>query len=258
LNSAENILQQLNKACLPKHIAIIMDGNGRWAKQHGKMRVFGHEAGVKTVRKITECAVKLGIKHLTLYTFSTENWGRPSLEVQALMRILVESIKRETKTLMEQNVSLKAIGDLDQLPPKVKKQLLDTIENTAQNDTMDLVLALSYSSKWDITNAVKTIGQKIENKLLSSDDISAELIANHLQTKDLPDPELMIRTSGEHRISNFLLWELAYSEFYFSPLLWPEFTEENFYEAILDYQTRKRRFGKTDEQLNQTENKIDV
>lgn len=233
---------------LPKHIAIIMDGNGRWAKSKGKLRVFGHEAGVKTVRKITECAAKLGIKHLTLYTFSTENWDRPNIEVQALMRLLVNSIRKETKTLQEQNIALKAIGDLSQLPDKVQKELNAAIEETSSNTKMELVLALSYSSKWDLTHAMKAIGQKIKLGEMDPEDVSADVISSHLQTSNLPDPELMIRTSGEHRLSNFLLWELAYSEFHFSPVFWPDFSESEFYTAIIDYQNRKRRFGKTDEQ----------
>lgn len=245
---SENLLHKIDQEKLPKHIAIIMDGNGRWAKSKGKMRVFGHEAGVKTVRKITECAAKLGIKHLTLYTFSTENWDRPNIEVQALMRLLVKSIRKETKTLQEQNIALKAIGDLSQLPEKVQKELNAAIEETANNTTMEMVLALSYSSKWDLTNAMKKIGTKIADGEMKPADIKAETISSHLQTANLPDPELMIRTSGEHRLSNFLLWELAYSEFHFSPVYWPEFGEDEFYTAIIDYQNRKRRFGKTDEQ----------
>lgn len=246
---SSTILTQIDKNALPKHIAIIMDGNGRWAKSKGKLRVFGHEAGVKTVRKITEYAAKIGIKHLTLYTFSTENWDRPSLEVQALMRLLVQSIKKETKTLQEQNIALKAIGDLSQLPEKVTKELNTAIEETKHNTRMELVLALSYSSKWDLTNAMKRIGEKVSQNQLNFKDITSDTISEHLQTAKLPDPELMIRTSGEHRLSNFLLWELAYSEFHFSPVYWPDFGEEEFYKAILDYQNRKRRFGKTDEQL---------
>ncbi len=246
----EELHEKIDLKALPKHIAIIMDGNGRWAKSKGKLRVFGHEAGVKTVRKITECAAKLGIKHLTLYTFSTENWDRPSLEVQALMRLLVESIKKETKTLQKENIALKAIGDLSQLPSKVARQLETTIEETSGNTRMELILALSYSSKWDLTNAMKEIGKKVESGEITPDVISSDLISNHLQTRDLPDPELMIRTSGEHRLSNFLLWELAYSEFHFSPVFWPDFDEAHFYQAIIDYQSRKRRFGKTDEQVS--------
>ena len=225
-----------------------MVGNGRWAKSKGKLRVFGHEAGVKTVRKITECAAQLGIKHLTLYTFSTENWDRPNIEVQALMRLLVNSIRKETKTLKEQNIALKAIGDLSQLPEKVQKELNLAIEETAGNAKMELVLALSYSSKWDLTNSMKCIGKEIKKGQLEPEDINTDIISSYLQTSTLPDPELMIRTSGEHRLSNFLLWELAYSEFHFSPVLWPDFGEEQFFEAIIDYQSRKRRFGKTDEQ----------
>lgn len=244
-----NSLLEIDIDNLPKHIAIIMDGNGRWAKSKNKLRVFGHEAGVKTVRKITEYAAKLGIKHLTLYTFSTENWDRPSLEVQALMRLLIQSIKKETKTLQEQNISLKAIGDLSQLPKKVAKELQSAIEETKNNTRMELVLALSYSSKWDLTNAMKQIGKKIADGDMNYKDITADIISEHLQTANLPDPELMIRTSGEHRLSNFLLWELAYSEFHFSPVYWPDFDEDHFYQAIADYQNRKRRFGKTDEQL---------
>jgi len=242
-------LLQIEESKLPAHIAIIMDGNGRWAKSKGKLRVFGHEAGVKTVRKITEAAVKIGIKHLTLYTFSTENWNRPSLEIKALMRLLVESIKKETNTLMEQSISLKTIGDISTLPPKVASQLKETIALTANNSKMELILALSYSAKWDITNAVKKISMAIESNQLTPNLINESTISQHLQTAPFPDPDLMIRTSGEQRISNFMLWELAYSEFYFTNIHWPAFTEDDFLDAIIDYQSRKRRFGKTDEQL---------
>ncbi len=234
---------------LPEHIAIIMDGNGRWAKEKGKFRIFGHQNGVKSVRETTEAAAELGVKYLTLYAFSTENWNRPQLEVIALMELLVSTIRKETNTLMKNNIRLQAIGNMDDLPPKCHKELSAAIEETQNNTRMTLVLALSYSAKWDITNAVKSIAQKVkEGKLLPS-DITDQTIDQHLSTNGIPNPELMIRTSGEHRISNFLLWELAYSEFYFTDTLWPDFNKEHLYEAILNFQQRERRFGKTSEQL---------
>lgn len=234
---------------LPEHIAIIMDGNGRWAKGKGKFRIFGHQNGVKSVREATEACAELGVKYLTLYAFSTENWNRPQLEVMALMELLVSTIRKETNTLMKNNIRLQAIGNMADLPAKCYKELNAAIEETRNNTRMTLVLALSYSSKWDITQAVKTIAQKVESGALKVSDISDRTIDEHLSTNGIPNPELMIRTSGEHRISNFLLWELAYSEFYFTETLWPDFSKEDLYEAILNYQQRERRFGKTSEQL---------
>lgn len=235
---------------LPQHVAIIMDGNGRWAKDRGKFRIFGHQNGVKAVREATEASAELGIKYLTLYAFSTENWNRPQLEVIALMELLVSTIRKETATLMKNNIRLMAIGNMQDLPAKCFKELTAAIEETKNNTRMTLVLALSYSSKWDITKAVKTIAQKVKDGLIEVESITHNTIDEHLSTKDIPSPELMIRTSGEHRISNFLLWELAYSEFYFTDKLWPDFNREDLYEAVLDYQQRERRFGKTSEQIN--------
>jgi undecaprenyl diphosphate synthase len=249
-----SLKEKINLAKLPEHIAIIMDGNGRWAKQQGADRIFGHENGVKSVRESVETAAELGVKYLTLYAFSTENWNRPQEEVIALMQLLVHTINAETATLNKNSIRLQAIGDLKSLPADCYNELQEAIENTKNNSRMTLVLALSYSSRWEMTNAVKEIAQKIENKTLSANAINEETIALHLCTVNIPDPELMIRTSGEHRISNFLLWQLAYSELYFTDTLWPDFRKENLYEAILDYQNRERRFGKTSEQLNKTEN----
>jgi undecaprenyl diphosphate synthase len=241
--------EKINLTNLPQHIAIIMDGNGRWAKQQGAERIFGHENGVKSVRDTVEAAAELGIKYLTLYAFSTENWNRPKEEVMALMQLLVHTISAETKTLNENKIRLQAIGDLKSLPTDCYNELNEAIEKTKNNTRTTLVLALSYSSRWEIINAVQEIAKKIEDKTLSSDQITEATINNHLCTATMPEPELMIRTSGEHRISNFLLWQLAYSELYFTDKLWPDFRKEDLYEAILDYQNRERRFGKTSEQL---------
>ncbi|MBW7845156.1 MAG: isoprenyl transferase [Bacteroidia bacterium] len=234
---------------LPEHVAIVMDGNGRWAKKQGKLRVFGHQNGVKSVRNVTEAAAEIGVKYLTLYAFSTENWNRPKLEITALMELLVSTIKKETATLMKNNIRLAAIGDLNSLPAKCQNELLTAIEETKNNTRMTLVLALSYSSKWDITNAVKQISQKVKEGILDVNQINDNTITEHLSTSAIPNPELMIRTSGEYRISNFLLWELAYSELYFTETFWPDFSKEEFYAAIVDFQKRERRFGKTSEQL---------
>jgi undecaprenyl diphosphate synthase len=242
----------IDESKLPQHIAIIMDGNGRWAKGRGKFRIFGHQNGVKSVREATEAAAELGIKYLTLYAFSTENWNRPQLEVIALMELLVSTIRKETATLMKNNIRLMAIGNMDDLPPKCSRELTAAIEETKQNTRMTLVLALSYSSKWDITNAVKAIAEKAKSGELDINQITHTTIDEHLSTRGIPNPELMIRTSGEHRISNFLLWELAYSEFYFTDKLWPDFNKEDLYEAVLNYQQRERRFGKTSEQISNT------
>ena len=239
----------INKDKLPQHIAIIMDGNGRWAKEKGKLRVFGHQNGVKAVRDTVESAAEIGIKHLTLYAFSTENWNRPKFEVNALMELLVSTINKETKTLMENNIRLNAIGDLKSLPSSCYRELQEAIKKTEHNTRMTLHLALSYSSRWEITNAMKQIAEKVKNEELSIDQINDATIDEYLTTKDIPDPELLIRTSGEHRISNFLLWQIAYSELYFTDKLWPDFRKEDLYEAIIDFQSRERRFGKTSEQV---------
>jgi undecaprenyl diphosphate synthase len=240
---------KINPLKLPQHIAIIMDGNGRWAKQQGEQRIYGHENGVKSVRETVEAVAELGIKYLTVYAFSTENWNRPQEEVTALMQLLVHTISAETKTLNENNIRLKAIGDLKSLPQDCCNELQEAIEKTKTNSRTTLVLALSYSSRWEIVNAVKQIAQQVENKTISVSQITEETINAHLCTAAIPEPELMIRTSGEHRISNFLLWQLAYAELYFTDKLWPDFRKNDLYEAILDYQNRERRFGKTSEQL---------
>lgn len=244
-----SLKEKINLSNLPRHIAIIMDGNGRWAKQQGAQRIFGHENGVRSVRDAVEAAAELGINYLTLYAFSTENWNRPKEEVMALMQLLVHTISAETKTLNENNIRLAAIGDLNSLPEDCHKELLEAIEKTKTNTRTTLVLALSYSARWELVNAMKLIAEKIENKTLSSSSITENTINEHLCTAGIPEPELMIRTSGEHRISNFLLWQLAYAELYFTEKLWPDFQKEDLYEAILDYQNRERRFGKTSEQL---------
>ncbi len=234
---------------LPKHIAIIMDGNGRWAKQHGKPRVFGHRNGVKAVRETTEAAAELGVSYLTLYAFSTENWKRPKLEVGALMRLLVETLHKEINTLNKNNIKLQAIGDISLLPKETHSALLKGIENTKNNTRMTLILALNYSGKWDITQATQKLAKQVQEGAISPEEVDEERLAQSLSTSKIPDPELLIRTSGERRISNFLLWQLAYSELYFSPVFWPDFRKNQFYQAIIDYQNRERRFGKISEQL---------
>lgn len=241
--------EQIISERLPKHIAIIMDGNGRWAKSKGKFRIFGHQQGVTAVRETTEACAELGVEYLTLYAFSTENWTRPQDEINALMDLLVRTISKEVPTLQKNNIRLQAIGNIDSLPKKCYKQLQEAIAATANNTRMTLVLALSYSAKWDITNGVQGIARDIKEGRLQVEDITDELIGNYLSTKNIPDPELLIRTSGELRISNFLLWEIAYSELYFTNVLWPDFRKENLYEAITDYQKRERRFGKISEQI---------
>ncbi len=246
--------KEVNKDNIPKHVAIIMDGNGRWAKQKGKLRVFGHKNGVKAVHATIEASAKIGIKFITLYAFSTENWNRPLLEVNALMNLLIDTIKKEVKTLNKNQIRLLAIGDLNSLPENAQEKLQSAINDTADNTKMTLVLALSYSAKSEITEAVKSIAKKVEKGDLLADSIDELTIGNSLYTKGIPDPELMIRTSGEHRISNFLLWQLAYSELYFTPKLWPDFREEDLYDALVCYQKRERRFGKTSEQLTEKNN----
>ncbi|WP_421918216.1 isoprenyl transferase [Marinifilum sp.] len=241
--------EKIIKEKLPSHLAIIMDGNGRWAKMRGEHRIVGHQNGVEAVRQTVEGAAELGISYLTLYAFSTENWKRPKNEVLGLMSLLVEAMENETPTLMKNNVRLMAIGDLNSLPNEVKDKLNGTIDTTAANTGLTLVLALSYSSRWEIVNAVKEIADKVENQQLSVDDIDDSIFENHLATAGIPDPELMIRTSGETRISNFLLWQLAYTELYFTELFWPDFTKDELYKALYNYQIRERRFGKISEQL---------
>jgi len=232
---------------LPKHIAIIMDGNGRWAKKHGHDRVFGHYQGVESVREIVEVAAEIGIKYLTLYTFSTENWKRPKTEVDALMALFLETIEKEIVTLNKNNISLNAIGDIESMPAENRNKLNETIRKTAKNDRMVLTLALSYSSRKEILVAVQKL--LTNNKTTNTEKITEEIFSDYLYTKGLPDPELLIRTSGEQRISNFLLWQIAYSELYFTEKLWPEFRKEDFYEALVDFQDRERRFGLTSEQI---------
>jgi len=238
-------MEKIDTTNLPKHIAITMDGNGRWAKSKGKLRVFGHKNGVKAVRDTVEGAVEIGIEYLTLYAFSTENWSRPEKEVNALMTLLVSAINKETKTLMDNNIRLSTIGNINKLPSKAQKELQEAISKTKDNTRMSLVLALSYSSRGEILNAVKNIikdGKEPE-------EINESTFQQYLTTKSVPDPELLIRTSGEYRISNFLLWQIAYSELYFTDTLWPDFRRADLYKAILNYQSRERRFGKTTEQL---------
>ncbi|MDB4094188.1 isoprenyl transferase [Flavobacteriaceae bacterium] len=235
---------------LPSHIAIIMDGNGRWAKEKGFMRIFGHENGTKSVRTTVESCAELGVKHLTLYAFSTENWNRPKLEVKTLMQLLISSLKKEIKTLQENNIQLNAIGDLKTLPEKVYKELLHVIDETKENSRMTLTLALSYGSRDELINAMKLISDKVKNNIISVENIDETLINQHLYTQNLPDVDLLIRTSGEKRISNFLLWQIAYAELYFTDVYWPDFTNEHLYEAIVNYQKRERRFGKTSDQLS--------
>jgi undecaprenyl diphosphate synthase len=244
------LLEKIDKTRLPSHIAIIMDGNGRWAKKKGLMRVFGHENGVKAVREACESCAELGVSYLTLYAFSTENWNRPHSEVNALMTLLVKTIKAETPTLLKNNMRLQAIGDLSQLPKNCLEELNEAIDNTKHNNGTTLILALSYSSKWDIVNSVKKIAQSVKSGEIDIEDITEELISKSLTTEPFPHPELLIRTSGEYRLSNFLLWELAYSEFHFTDVLWPDFRREHLYSALLDYQSRERRFGKTSEQIS--------
>lgn len=234
---------------IPSHIAIIMDGNGRWAKKQGKLRIFGHQNGVKAVRETVEGAAELGVKYLTLYAFSTENWNRPKAEIMALMQLLVSTIRKEVATLNKNNIRLLSIGDTNSLPSGCRKELQEAIAETASNNHMTLILALSYSSKWELTEATKNIARQVKQGLLDPESITTETIAEHLSTRGIPDPELLIRTSGEHRISNFLLWQTAYSEFYFTDVLWPDFNKDCLKEAIVDYQNRERRFGKTSEQV---------
>jgi len=245
-----NTIEEINKLNLPEHLAIIMDGNGRWAKSKGKLRVFGHENGVKTVRATVENCAKIGIRYLTLYTFSTENWNRPKLEVETLMRILVSSLRKEVKTLNKNNIRFNTIGNLKSLPNKAQKEIAEVVAKTSVNTGTTLTLALSYGAREELVNAMQNISIKVKNNIISPENIDETIINNHLYTHNLPDVDLLIRTSGEHRISNFLLWQIAYAELYFIDVLWPDFNEHHLVGAILNYQNRERRFGKTSEQLN--------
>ncbi len=242
--------EQIDKNRIPQHVAIIMDGNGRWAKQHGHPRNYGHQQGVATVRQIVETAARAGVKFLTLYTFSTENWNRPQEEVAALMALLFESIEEEI--FMKNNVSFRIIGDMDRLPENVRGRLQQCIQRTSVNTGMCLVLALSYSSRWELTEAMRQIAREVQNHSLEPEAIDDQLISRHLATAFMPDPDLLIRTGGEVRLSNYLLWQCAYSELYFCDTFWPDFDEEEFYKAIWEYQQRERRFGKTSEQIELT------
>ncbi len=244
-----SLKDKINLHQLPKHIAIIMDGNGRWAKEKGEDRLFGHLNGVESVRNIVEGAAELGIQYLTLYAFSTENWDRPAYEVTGLMELLIDTIRKEVPTLNKNNIKLHVIGDTGMLPAAAQQELNEAINETSGNSGLNLIMALSYSSRWEINDAIKRIAGDVKAGKLQPDDIDQQLIQQYLTTRNFPDPELMVRTSGEYRISNFLLYQLAYSELYFTNTLWPDFRKENLYEAILDYQSRERRFGKTSEQL---------
>jgi undecaprenyl diphosphate synthase len=244
-----SVKEQIDLARLPQHIAVIMDGNGRWARKHGKSRIFGHTNGVSAVRATSEACAELGVKYLTLYAFSTENWNRPEAEVSALMLLLLKTIKAELKTLLKNDIRLRVIGDMGSLPKGVAKELREAMERTAGSKGMDLILALSYSGKSEITKAVKLIAEKVQQGKMKLEEITDSVISNHLYTAGIPDPELLIRTSGEKRVSNFLLWQLAYAEYYFTDVLWPDFNKEELYKAIVEFQHRERRFGKTSEQL---------
>lgn len=241
-------IEQIDKTRIPRHVAIIMDGNGRWAKQRGKERTYGHQAGAETVQNMTEEAARLGVQYLTLYTFSTENWNRPLEEVSALMGLLLDSIEEET--LMKNNIRFQVIGDFEKLPAEVQRSLAACIEHTSKNTGMTLILALSYSSRWEITEAVRQIAVRVKAGEISPEQITDECIASHLATNFMPDPDLLIRTGGEIRLSNYLLWQSAYSELYFCDTFWPDFDKEEFWKSIYEYQQRERRFGKTSEQIS--------
>jgi undecaprenyl diphosphate synthase len=240
---------EINTNNIPKHVAIIMDGNGRWAKQQGFLRTIGHENGSKSLKNIIKECNSLGIQYLTVYAFSTENWNRPKLEIDTLMKVLIKSLRKELKTMQEGNIKMNAIGNLEKLPKNAQLELFDVIDKTKENTKMTLTLALSYGSREELVNVVKKISDKVKNNIISIDSIDDSIINEHLYTHNLPDVDLLIRTSGEHRISNFLLWQIAYSELYFADVLWPDFKEENLHEAIISYQKRERRFGKTSEQI---------
>ena len=244
-----DLKKEINEENLPQHIAIIMDGNGRWAKKQGMLRAFGHENGAKSVKVTVETCARLGVKNLTLYAFSTENWNRPKLEIDTLMKLLVSSLRKELKSLIDNNIRLNTIGNTDKLPKSIQKELAEVMTRTKDNSRMTLTVALSYGSREELTSAIKQISSKVKNNIISIDAIDEAIINEHLYTQNLPDVDLLIRTSGEHRISNFLLWQIAYAELYFTDVLWPDFTEEHLYEAIISYQKRERRFGKTSEQI---------
>lgn len=245
----DTLINQIDKEKLPQHIAIIMDGNGRWAQEQGEDRLFGHYQGVESVRDIVEGCAEIGIKFLTLYAFSTENWDRPEYEVVGLMELLVSTIRKEAETLHKNNIRLHVIGDMSMLPAYAQQELNEALEFTSANTGLNLVMALSYSGRWELLNAVKSIANEVKNNHLQVEAIDHEVLQKYLCTSEFPDPELMIRTSGEYRISNFLLYQLAYAELYFTNVRWPEFRKKNLYEAILDYQGRERRFGKTSKQI---------
>jgi undecaprenyl diphosphate synthase len=251
--SNQSVQPHINPNQLPKHIAIIMDGNGRWAQEQGKDRLFGHLNGVESVRDIVEGAAELGINYLTLYTFSTENWSRPSFEVNGLMELLVDTIKKEVPTLNKNNIRLRVIGHTEMLPNNAQQQLAEALAETAHNTGLNLIMALSYSSRTEIEDAIKQIAKDVQNNTLAVEDINGETLNKYLDTNSIPDPELLIRTSGEYRLSNFLLYQLAYTELYFTDTLWPDFRKEDLYKAVLDFQKRERRFGKTGEQIKQVE-----
>lgn len=244
-----NLKEKIDPNNVPQHVAVIMDGNGRWARKKGEERIFGHMSGVESVREALTAAREIGVKFLTLYAFSTENWNRPKSEVEALMDLLVNTITRELDELANNDVRLKAIGDLNNLPASCRKALDDGIKRTANNQGITLVLALSYSSRWEITNSVKEIAQLVKSGKLLPENINEQTLSDHLTTSSIPDPELLIRTSGEKRISNFLLWQCAYAEFHFTDVFWPDFKKDDFFQAIIDYQSRERRFGRVSEQL---------
>ncbi|PKP13871.1 MAG: di-trans,poly-cis-decaprenylcistransferase [Bacteroidetes bacterium HGW-Bacteroidetes-3] len=245
----EDFKSQINTANLPNHIAIIMDGNGRWAEMKGKPRVFGHKNGVKSVREVIEGCREIGVNYLTLYAFSTENWNRPKLEVKTLMALLVSSLRKELNTLVKNNIKLNTIGNIENLPEKARIELAEVVEKTKNNTSLTLTLALSYGSREEIVNVIRNISKKVVNNQIAIEEINENIINNHLYTFSLPDVDLLIRTSGEKRISNFLLWQIAYAELYFTDTLWPDFRKENLYKAIIDYQQRERRFGKTSQQI---------
>jgi undecaprenyl diphosphate synthase len=248
-----SIKEHIDLNNLPRHIAVIMDGNGRWAKKKGAMRIFGHRNAIQAVRDVTEGCGEMGIKYLTLYAFSTENWGRPKEEVEGLMELLVNTLKQEIKTLMDNQVKLKTIGDTSHLPEDCQKNLVWAMDMTKNNTGLTLIIALSYSGRWELVEAIRAISEKVATGKINTSEISEAMVSANLQTANIPDPELLIRTSGEMRISNFLLWQIAYTELYITPTLWPDFRKENLYEAIWAYQQRERRFGKTSEQLNPVE-----
>lgn len=246
-----DIISKIDKSRVPEHIAIIMDGNGRWAKKHEQERFFGHQQGVEAVRRVIKAAAEVGVKYLTLYTFSTENWNRPKEEVDALMSLLVSAIRNEMASLKENQVRMKAIGDLESLPPLCYNEFQHLVEETANDTGLTVVLALSYSGRSELTHAAQKMAMEVKNGKLNPEEISAETVAQHLYDSSIPDPDILIRTGGEFRISNFLLWQTAYSEFFFLPIMWPDFQKEDLWQVILDYQGRERRFGKTSEQVQQ-------